>query len=190
MGDWAFLPEGVRAELRGLSEQHLVAFAASICERLLPNYVAWSTLVGWGDPAPLRRGLDRLWEGLAGADVPTEEVRALIDAAGAMAPDSEDFPDSAAALDAAAAICEALEACLGNTLEHAASVATSAGDTIDAAFELIPTELAASAAAELEKQQRDITWLRAAPRLTPALVAEVRRNAREGGGATIARAAA
>jgi hypothetical protein len=68
-----------------------------------------------------------LWEGLAGADVPTEEVRALIDAAGAN--------------------CEALEAFLGNTLEHAASVATSAGDTIDAAFELIPTELAARAAA-------------------------------------------
>jgi Protein of unknown function (DUF416) len=54
MGDWAFLPGRVRAELRGLSEQHLIAFAASICERLLPNYVAWSTLVGWGDPAPPR----------------------------------------------------------------------------------------------------------------------------------------
>lgn len=190
MSDWAFASELVRAELCELPEQHLVAFAASVCERLLPNYVAWSTLVGWGDPAPLRRGLDRLWEGLAGADVPTEEIRALIDAAGAVAPDAEDFPDSAAALDAAAAISEALEASVGNTLDHAVSVATSAGDTIDAAFERIPTELAARAAAELGKQRRDIALLRAAPRLTPELVAEVRRSAREGGGATIARAAA
>jgi uncharacterized protein len=190
MRDWPFLPERVRAELGGLPEPHLVAFAGSVCERLLPNYVAWSTLVSWGDPALLRRALDRLWEGLAGADVPTEEIRALIDAAGAVAPDADDFPDSAAALDAAAAICAALEACVGNTLDHAASVAATAGDTIDAAFELIPVELAARAAAELGKQQRDISLLRAAPRLTPALVAEVRRSAREGGGATIARAAA
>jgi len=71
MTDWPFMPEHLRARLQGLPPAHLVAFAATVCERLLPNYAAWSAAARWGDPNRLRTALDRVWAALGGATLET-----------------------------------------------------------------------------------------------------------------------
>jgi len=185
MTDWPFLPERIRTRLQGLPPTHLVAFAATVCERLLPNYTAWSARESWGDPSVLRRVLDQVWAALGGATLETAEIQQLIEQVAAVGPDSEDFADCSAAIDAVAAIATCLEAVLGHTLERAADVGSSAGETIDAAFQGHPDAMNARLAAELRQQAAEIGLLREAPEVSPAILALLRQGATLGGGALL-----
>jgi len=189
MTEWPFKVEHVRTRLAGLAPAHLVAFAATVCERLLPNYGAWSATSGWGDPKVLRTALDRIWAALQGAPLETEEIHQLIEQVDAVCPDSEDFADCSAAIDAAAAVAASLEARLDHTLDRAAGVGTTAGDTIDSAYQDDPARMNGRLEAELRQQEAEISLLRGAPQLSPALVAQLRQGATLGGGALLARAA-
>ena len=48
-------------ELEALSELHIIAFAASCCERLFPFYETFSKTENWGDPLIPRKALDTIW---------------------------------------------------------------------------------------------------------------------------------
>lgn len=54
--------DALEKELEGLPPLHRVAFAASCCERLLPNYNAFYFLENWGDPSVLRTALNEVWQ--------------------------------------------------------------------------------------------------------------------------------
>ena len=49
-------------ELKKLPHLHRVAFATSICERMLPIYNAFCRMENWGDPSVLRKALDEIWQ--------------------------------------------------------------------------------------------------------------------------------
>ncbi len=49
-------------DLVALPASHRVAFAASCCERLVPNYQAFALMEDWGNPRLLRRALDAAWK--------------------------------------------------------------------------------------------------------------------------------
>jgi uncharacterized protein YjaG (DUF416 family) len=110
-----------------------IAFAAACAERLLPHYAAFAAETGWGDPALLRRALDRAWDFAAGADVPLEELQALRLAADDATPDTEDFTTAlvSPALDAANAVWYAVGCCIAADPGQAAEAGRCATATVD-----------------------------------------------------------
>lgn len=131
--DW----DGLKQELEGIKPLHQIAFAASCCERLLPNYTAFSRLENWGDPVALRTTLDEIWQFLAG--MPMDAIKAyklkqILDSEN-IAPDMDDFGAvnyGYEALEAVNAIHQTLEACIKLTPEFIIRVAESNWNTIDA----------------------------------------------------------
>jgi uncharacterized protein len=123
----------VTAALAALPEGQRVAFAASCCERLLPNYNAFVQQERWGQPAFLREALTAVWRQLSGEHLPEAEIRRLAVRCGEAAPNTEEFSGVfvSAALYAAAAISTTLECCLEASPEKVATVAELARDTID-----------------------------------------------------------
>ncbi|CBN58473.1 MULTISPECIES: DUF416 family protein [Kamptonema] len=65
-------------ELEKLPPLHRIAFAASICERMLPNYYAFAREEGQGNPSILRTSLDEVWHILQGKAVEVEIIELLI----------------------------------------------------------------------------------------------------------------
>ena len=125
--------ESLQKQLATLPTLHRVAFAAACCERLLPNYIAFSKLEGWGDAEVLRSALDHVWQSIMERRFDEALIREFISKVEANTPDTEAF-DSAitsAALDAGTAIAETLECCLDGDPIRVAQVANFARDTVD-----------------------------------------------------------
>jgi uncharacterized protein YjaG (DUF416 family) len=118
-------------ELLSLAAECRVAFAASCCERMLPNYQAFSLTEGWGDYASLRGALDTVWSWLGG-EQPPEPVQELARRCGELAPDTEEFTSLfvSAAGDAAAAVSYTLECCLDGDAARAATVGRLAAESV------------------------------------------------------------
>lgn len=83
-------------ELKELPHLHRVAFAAAICERMLPNYNAFSHMENWGDPFVPRKALDEIWQILQGEPAEVTKVHQLRQECGCegVFPDSDEFCDS------------------------------------------------------------------------------------------------
>ena len=128
-----FDPDYIYDQLSRLSSIHAVAFAASCCERMLPNYRRFQDQVGWGDTILLRTALDQAWQVVSAGNIPREYLRSLVEQCDHVTPDTEVFTTSLVshALDASAAISETLELCVDGDLSHALRVATSSRDTVD-----------------------------------------------------------
>ena len=128
-----FEPAKLRAELHEMSVKHRIAFAASCCERLVPNYIGFAQTENWGDPNLIRYSLDQVWSFLRGGVITGESIRELSQRCEAVAPDTEVYSSNltSAALDAVGAVVETLDSCLDGSVEHAVSAASLARDTID-----------------------------------------------------------
>ena len=61
--------DALEKELERLPPLYRIAFAASCCERLLPNYNAFSCMENLGDPSVLRNALNEVWQILQGKPV-------------------------------------------------------------------------------------------------------------------------
>lgn len=90
--------DSLKQELKQLSHLHQVAFAASICERMLPMYEKFSRRANWGQPSLLREVLDEVWLILQEKSIAPSKIRKLmekIDGEG-ICPDSDsdDFCDA------------------------------------------------------------------------------------------------
>ncbi len=83
--------DALEKEIEGLPPLHQVAFAASCCERLLPNYNVFSRLESWGNPSVLRTSLDEVWQILQGKQVDAATIRQLVEDCADVIPDSDDF---------------------------------------------------------------------------------------------------
>ena len=55
---------GFKARLRQLDKRQQLAFMATLCERLMPNYALYVQMTGQGDVHRLRVILDLVWEAL------------------------------------------------------------------------------------------------------------------------------
>lgn len=195
----AFDEEELAGRLGELPASHRAAFAASCCERLLPNYAAFSRMEGWGRPEVLREALDEVWAVLGGRPVREERVRSLARACAELAPDTEDFQSLfvSAAGDAAAAVSYTLECCVDGDAARAALVGRLPVDTlyqylvrvndpltgVHGADEEFEEQMlnAPLMSAELAKQERDLRLLRARDSLTPELLEELRNSSGEVG---------
>lgn len=128
-----FDPHLITSVLSRLSRRHAVAFAGACCERLLPNYKAFSEAEAWGDWSLLRQALDEIWAYVAGGEVPQERIRELLERCDQVIPDTEDFGTIGVsqALDAGVSICEALELIQDGDVAHAVTAGSQARDTVD-----------------------------------------------------------
>src|SRR5690349_954304 len=110
-----FEPDAVEQRVTAMPAAARLAFAACLCERMLPAFKAFSDATGWGDPRVLRSCIDIVWRqahALAqDAYAIPPEVRSLISACDAQAPDTEDFdhPLTSPALDASNVVAESLD---------------------------------------------------------------------------------
>src|ERR1700674_1235890 len=96
----------LRSQLSALPTLYRVAFAASCCERLVPNYHGFFLMERWGDYSAVVRCLDEIWNHLGGATVNEDLHKQLMDACRQALPDTDDFTSifTAAALNAGVAI--------------------------------------------------------------------------------------
>lgn len=185
-----FDAELIRLELSRLPASHRIAFCASCCQRMLPNYEKFHRMEHWGDPASLRRAVEEVWNSLAGQPISEDRVELLAQQCQDAAPDTEVFSSlyASSALDAASAIVETLQCCRDRSPKWGATVATSARDTVDMYIQM-RDDLAPSGAEmeatiandplmrrEIEKQQADLVELRRLRELTLEALAQLRHS--------------
>lgn len=174
-----------------------LAFAASCCERSLPNYEAFSTEQRWGDARILREALDLVWR-LITKSTPAElnsHSSSLLKALDAVTPDTENFKSNltSAALDAATSLAEALDYVREGTVDHIVTISSLARDTIylfvqyqekadhsDKGFEERITNHPLMVG-ELTKQQTDVSTLESTQALLPEFLERFRQNATDAG---------
>jgi len=122
----------LRSVLRLLPAWKRVAFMASCCERMLPNYLTFSLETGYGDVTHLNRGLAEVWRWIETNQAPCD-VDVLIQACEQQGPDTAEFSSiyTSAALDAANSIAATLDALGETTEDQAIEVASLARDTVD-----------------------------------------------------------
>ena len=119
-------------ELEELPPSHRVVFAASCCERLLPNYSAFGREEGWGDFTILRTALDEVWQILQGKPLNVTEISQLIENCVDAVPDADDVSSSyiAEAQEAASAIGVTIQLCLDPTPQDAIAVVRAVKETL------------------------------------------------------------
>jgi|JI7StandDraft_1071085.scaffolds.fasta_scaffold113119_2 uncharacterized protein len=134
MGLYSDRLDSIKAQIEELSPLHRIAFAASCCERLLPNYYVFAREEGQGNPLILRDALDEVWQILQGKSFEMETIQLLIiNCQEAIVPGDYVLESrySAESHLAVAAISNTLKACLNeDNIEAIAKVIKVVGDTI------------------------------------------------------------
>lgn len=120
-------------EIEKLPPLHRIAFAASICERMLPNYSTFAREAGWGNPSILRVALDEVWQILQGKPLDEPKIYQLMEECSNNSPSGDDSYDShylPEAEVAVIAISNTLYLCLEPTPERTIGVARQAEETL------------------------------------------------------------
>lgn len=176
-------------EIEKLPPLHRIAFAASCCERLLPNYNAFWREEQWGNPSILRTSLDEIWEILQGKPVDVNTIERLKKESYAddVVPHSDDFSGYVGeAQEAASAIYYTLNACQDSTSEMVVKVSKCIAFTLEFFKDWDETlenqELLEAIARhpfairEMAKQNQDLQKLREADTLDPELLEWLRTS--------------
>lgn len=123
----------IQTALGRMSDSQRIAFGASCCERMLPNYSGFRRETGWGDETPLRTALDAFWRAIDGFPIIGERIKVLTDQCEKAAPSSEAFPNllTTAAQDGCFAVCSVLDYLSDSDVERIAQASSYAIDTID-----------------------------------------------------------
>ena len=196
-----FDPDFLGRELRRLPRTHRVVFAAACCERLLPNYAAFTREVHWGDPHALREALDYIWRTVSGGSVDRDEINRLIKQCDAVIPDTEDFETSfvSAALDAGTAVVGTLRSLPDGDTKHVLEVTSYCRDTVhmyiqdrddlDYRDPLFDTKIEQDPLMkrELERQAAILSKLANNPVLDDSLLKSIRDESADGGRSNIGR---
>ena len=127
--------------LMKMDSHRQLAFGASCCERLLPNYQMFHLETGYGGVQPLKDALGYAWirtsetrgEYANEAHAANDKIYLLIRACENAAPQTEDFTSLyvTAAQDACFAICCCLDFLLDSDVEKITQVAAYATDSVD-----------------------------------------------------------
>jgi uncharacterized protein YjaG (DUF416 family) len=129
--------ENIQQELEYLPPLHRLSFAASICERLLPNYLAYHRTEEWGindppNPNNLRIVLDEIWQVVKGEILNVQDIERLLNSCEVMLLDGDSATSRyyTEAINAINALCDTLKACLNPTPENIIQVVKSVKLTI------------------------------------------------------------
>jgi uncharacterized protein YjaG (DUF416 family) len=178
--------------LESLSKQSRICFAASCCERLIPNYRAFWKLEKWGDANRLDNTVDLIWAHLEGQEFSSQQINELMALLETIGPDTEDFISlwTGPAVDAVGAVISTLQCCIDGDATHAVAVGWLAVESVyhylsvvndpeldvhqaDPSFERFVLE-APLMNAELQKQLQDLALLESINELSNQILRHVR----------------
>jgi uncharacterized protein YjaG (DUF416 family) len=157
------------------------ALAASMAERWLPAYEAFSKAEKWGDAAALRRMLDSIWSHAAGRPLDSASRARFASQLHDSTPHMDDF-DAEEALAAAVIFGEALKCCgTSDNLAFALGAAQSGFEAVAPDWAIDPDEQPrlwrkAAIRGELKKQLAVIEAVGALTRLDDDAIAALRRR--------------
>ena len=198
---WQKLDEQELVErLTSLTPEGRQAFAASCCERMIPNYEAFVLTEGVADSKACRQALDAIWRWLSGERISEQEIRNLRNRCQEAISDPERFGSlwCGLATNAVSAIMDALDCCVNGSPQSAANTGILADDTVYEYISRVDEPLTSSQVQErgtgfdlwimehplkkqeLQKQEADIE-LFAAHLLTPESNQYLRQSARSFG---------
>ncbi len=178
--------------LKPLPPAFRAAFAASCCERMVPNYEAFTAMEGWGKPALLRSAMDDIWTTLAGFTSARLKEPVSIAELQAIMPDTEDFTSlfTPSAQNAVSAIALIIGSWATDEVEDFVTVARLSLDTVDIYVRKVDDPVLGThpgnpafdrwvdqhplMQAERDKQSEDLKSLSALSILTPAFLSELR----------------
>lgn len=183
----------LRKKLPDLGYAKNLAFAASCCERSLPNYAAFAREERRGNPKALTEAVELVWRLILAENAADfrSYLGSLLKAIEAATPDTEYFKSSltSPALDAANSVAEALDYALDKRIDHIVTISSLARDTIDMFVQRrenlsysdkgLEDKIAHDplVIVELRKQQVDIKTLESTKKLTPDFLAQFRQHA-------------
>ncbi len=132
MRNLVFDEVALEMQLSRLSDDGVFAFGILCCERMFPNYVAFTKQHNWGDANLLRQTLDDCWDCLVTGrkKLGAPGIRRKCEEA---APDTEEFESVlvSPALDAALSVASLVEMSESHNVKCALTIATFARDTVD-----------------------------------------------------------
>lgn len=110
-----------------------IAFGASCCERLLPNYKKFVEEEKWGNYKFLEDTLEEIWSYICGKELIDDRIMMLAKRCYEVTPDADEFSSiyTSFAIDAGGAVYETLRSCLDKGVKHIVDVASFARDTVD-----------------------------------------------------------
>lgn len=123
----------IHAILVQISPEMRTLFAASCCERLLPNYQAFTILDRWGNFKVLRQGLDSVWGHFLGKELTEKRIETTIRKIEENMPESEDFSSlySELAADAAEAMIYTLSSIITDDVDVVLNVSNICINSIE-----------------------------------------------------------
>lgn len=125
--------------LEALPEKHRVAFMASCCERLVPNYLMFAPSENRGGSQSIQTALDVLWAWLDSTHVSKAELRRLLEVCegAAISVSDSDSPFRVLAEEGASALAYSLEASLTGDSRLGVTVGALAISTLDQFLSII-----------------------------------------------------
>lgn len=183
----------VLKDLKKLSKAHKIAFGASCCERMLPNYDAFYAQEKWGDPNVLREILDEIWLSLPDNSISRERIKQMRKVLVKTAPDTLDlhYSDYAGlAQYASEGLYSTLECCRDGNVRSIQWVANFCLDTVFELLDLYKIKDSLNFKApdfwesldyppmqrEIKKQKQDLELLKVIAELTPEFLQQLRES--------------
>jgi uncharacterized protein YjaG (DUF416 family) len=199
---WQKLDEKELVErLASLSPEGRLAFAASCCERMIPNFEAFVLTEGVEDSKACCQALETIWKWATGQRTSAEDISTLRVRCEEVVAEPERFRSrwTGLATNAVSALMDALDCCLNGSPQSAANTGILADDSVEEYISRVDKPLTSSQVQErgvgfdqwimghplkreeLEKQRADIELLASYEHLTPDLMQHLRRSARNFG---------
>jgi uncharacterized protein YjaG (DUF416 family) len=123
-------------QVRELEGWHAVAFAATLLERMLPNYTLFCEATDFADPAQYRNSLNAIWEWLA---IPKTKINfsAQLEKIESAVPDASDFDNYGVypAIDVAMSMSAIILLIQGEDLQGAVVVSKLSQGGVEACIE-------------------------------------------------------
>ena len=119
--------------LKNLTHEGRIAFGASCCERMLPNYKKFVGIEQWGDYDFFRKTLDKIWKQTYEPKAPQDRLDKLKQQVFDLLPDEEEFESIyvSYALEAGATVRNMLKYCQTRDVKYLLAVVNLLIATVD-----------------------------------------------------------
>lgn len=129
----------IEAKITGLNPNSRTLFAASCCERMIPNYQAFVYFENWGNYKAIQEVLESIWDYLSGKKYTDRKIELMMEKCEKNMPDSDLFTSiySELASDAVESVMYAIEAIIDTDATSAINVSRNSLKSIQNYLDLM-----------------------------------------------------
>lgn len=180
---------------------HQLAFGATVCEKLIPDYEAFTLVHRWGNLSLLRSTLNVIWELAQGKTLTPEEVTELRAVLAHITPELDEFKSlyTMLAANATCTVDYLLQFYATHAILHIENLVKLVGNGIGYYIQGVGYPSATFLSQDETKrflewvynapmllteyayQKRDLELLKASPQLTVEVLSQLQKNAQQGG---------